>query len=212
MDEQVRIEDQTVGGYLERLAARVPAPGGGAAAALHAAQGAALVGMVARYTSGQKYAEHAEVIARITAEADELRGAALALAAADAEAFTAVTRAYALPRGTEEEKASRSASIATALAGAARPPADVITAAGRVLALAEQLLPIANPNVITDVAAASDAARAAATTARLNVEINLAGIKNPALRADLTTTTAEVPTLAARADTLTDAVRTTLPT
>ena len=55
----------------------MPAPGGGATAALHAAQGAALLGMVARYTTGQKYAEHQVTIARIIAEADDLRGIAL---------------------------------------------------------------------------------------------------------------------------------------
>ena len=48
------IRDQTIGEFLDQLAERVPAPGGGAAAALLAAQGAALLGMVARYTTGEK--------------------------------------------------------------------------------------------------------------------------------------------------------------
>ncbi|CAG7596947.1 cyclodeaminase/cyclohydrolase family protein [Actinacidiphila bryophytorum] len=210
MHDQARIQDETVGGYLDRLAARLPAPGGGAAAALHAAQGAALLGMVARYTTGEKYAAQAEAVARITAESDELRGAALDLAAADAAAFTAVTDAYALPRGGDGEKAARSAAIAAALAGAARPPADVIGVARRIIALAEELLPIGNPNVVTDVAAAAEAARAAATTARVNVEINLAGIKSPATRAALTAATSDVDPLAARAAALTSAVRQSL--
>jgi formiminotetrahydrofolate cyclodeaminase len=207
VDERAGIEDETVGGYLERLAARVPAPGGGAAAALHAAQGAALLGMVARYTTGEKYAEHAAAVARITEESDGLRAAALGLAAADAAAFTAVTDAYALPRGTEEQKAARSAAIARALAGAARPPADVIAAAARLVALAEELLPIANRNVVTDVAAAADAARAAATTARMNVEVNVAGIKDEATRAELAKATSDVDAVALRADAVTEAVR-----
>ncbi|UWE12898.1 cyclodeaminase/cyclohydrolase family protein [Actinacidiphila bryophytorum] len=210
MHDQARIQDETVGGYLDRLAARLPAPGGGAAAALHAAQGAALLGMVARYTTGEKYAAQAEAVARITAESDELRGAALDLAAADAAAFTAVTDAYALPRGDDGEKAARSAAIAAALAGAARPPADVIGVARRIIALAEELLPIGNPNVASDVAAAAEAARAAAATARVNVEINLAGVKSPATRAALTAATSDVDPLAARATALTSAVRQSL--
>lgn len=210
MDERAGIGDETVGGYLERLAARVPAPGGGAAAALHAAQGAALLGMVARYTTGAKYAEQAAVIARVTEESDGLRAAALGLAAADAAAFTAVTDAYALPRGTEEQKAARSAAIARALAGAARPPADVIAAAARVVALAEELLPIANRNVVTDVAAAADAARAAATTARVNVEVNAAGIADESVLAELAKATSDVDAVALRADAVTEAVRLTL--
>lgn len=210
MDQQGRIQDETVGGYLERLAARVPAPGGGAAAALHAAQGAALLGMVARYTTGEKYAAQAEVVARVTAEADELRVAALDLAAADAVAFTAVTHAYALPRGTEAEKTARSVAIAAALAGAARPPADVVAAAARIVALAEELLPVANRNVITDVAAAADAARAAATTARVNVEINAVSLKDAVKRAELAECVAGVDELSRRADAVTASVRTTL--
>ncbi|SHN21803.1 cyclodeaminase/cyclohydrolase family protein [Actinacidiphila paucisporea] len=210
MHGQARLQDETVGGYLDRLAARLPAPGGGAAAALHAAQGAALLGMVARYSTGEKYAAQAAAIARITAESDELRSAALDLAAADAAAFTAVTDAYGLPRADEAQKAARSAAIAEALAGAARPPADVIGVAGRIVALAEELLPIGNPNVVSDVAAAAEAARAAATTGRVNVEINLAGIKDPATRAALSASTDDVDPLAERATAVTEAVRRSL--
>ncbi|WP_433891669.1 cyclodeaminase/cyclohydrolase family protein [Streptomyces sp. CA-111067] len=203
-----QVQDQTIGGYLERLAAREPAPGGGAAAALHAAQGAALLGMVARYTSGEKYAAHADQVTRITIESDELRFRALELAAADAAAFTAVTDAYRLPKADADQKAARSAAIATALAGAAAPPAAVITVADRIVTLAEELLPVGNPNVVTDVAAAAEAARAAATTARVNVEINLTGLPaDAAARAELTAATEAVDTIAARASAVTDAVR-----
>ncbi|MFC4033107.1 cyclodeaminase/cyclohydrolase family protein [Streptomyces polygonati] len=202
------MHDHTISGYLERLAAREPAPGGGAAAALHAAQGAALVGMVARYTTGEKYAEQAGEVAEIIVESDQLRWRAVELAADDALAFTAVTDAYRLPRADDEQKAARSLAIARALAGAARPPAAVITVATRVVALAETLLPYGNPNVVTDIAAATEAARAAATTARINVEINLGGIKDEAVRTELTASVAGVDELAARAEAVTAAVRT----
>ena len=43
--------------------------------------------------------------------------------------------------------------------------------------LATELFEVANPNVISDVAAAADAARAAATTARVNIDINVVAIK-----------------------------------
>ena len=134
--------------------------------------------MVARYSTGEKYDEHREAIERIIVETDELRATALRLAEEDEAAFTAVTEAYKLPRDTEEAKAARSAAIAKALVGAGRPPAEVIAVALTVVELAEELLPIGNRNVITDVAAATEAARAAATTARVNVEINLGGIKD----------------------------------
>ena len=128
------ISDQTIGEFLDQLAERVPAPGGGAAAALLAAQGAALLGMVARYTTGEKYAEHQVTIARIISEVDELRGIALRLADADADAFLAVADAYRLPRSTDEETAARAAAVAQALSNAAWPPAQVISLAGMVVA------------------------------------------------------------------------------
>jgi formiminotetrahydrofolate cyclodeaminase len=201
------MQEQTIGAYLERLAAREPAPGGGAAAALHAAQGAALLAMVARYTTGDRYAELAGEIAVVTAEADRLRARALELAAADAAAFTAVTEAYRLPRADEEQKAARSRAIAGALAGAARPPAEVVAVARELTVLAERLLPIGNPNVVTDVAAAAEAVRAAAATARVNVEINLGGIKDEGVRAELAAAVRDVDDIARRSEAVTAAVR-----
>ncbi|WP_411142455.1 cyclodeaminase/cyclohydrolase family protein [Streptomyces sp. x-80] len=50
------MRDEKISDFLARLADRLPAPGGGASAALHAAQAAALLGMVARYSTGEKYA------------------------------------------------------------------------------------------------------------------------------------------------------------
>jgi formiminotetrahydrofolate cyclodeaminase len=90
------MRDDTIAAFLDQLAARVPAPGGGATAALHAAQAAALLAMVARYSDGPRY--DAGLMNRIVAEADELREDALALADADATAFGAVAEAYRLPR------------------------------------------------------------------------------------------------------------------
>src|SRR3712207_4293925 len=172
----------TVETFLEQLAARVPAPGGGATAALHAAQAAALVAMVARYSDSAKYADHAEEIATITSTADRLRHNALGLAEEDAAAFTAVTEAYRLPKGTPDEAAARSEAIATSLVAAARVPAVVVAVADQVLGLAEQLLPIGNRNVVSDVAAAAEAAPGAATTARGNVEGKLGEIGKASCR------------------------------
>ncbi|MGY1683865.1 cyclodeaminase/cyclohydrolase family protein [Geodermatophilus sp. SYSU D01176] len=197
----------TIETFLEQLAARVPAPGGGATAALHAAQAAALVAMVARYSDSAKYAEHAEEIATLTATADRLRQNAVGLAEEDAAAFTAVTEAYRLPKGTPDEAAARSEAIARALVAAANVPAIVVRVADQVLGLAEQLLPIGNRNVISDVAAAAEAARAAATTARVNVEVNLGGIKDPATWGELAAVVDTVDDLVLRAEKVTAAVR-----
>jgi len=201
------MRNDTIDAFLEALASRVPAPGGGATAALHAAQAAALLAMVARYSDGTRYVEHADAIGRVRDTADTLREEALTLAARDAAAFTAVTEAYRLPKGTADEAARRSTAIADALLGAARPPAAVIDVAASVLDLAEVLLPVGNPNVVSDVAAAAEAARAAATTARVNVEINLSGITDTVARAELLDSAQTVDGIAERADKVTAAVR-----
>ena len=199
------MRDDTIAAFLDQLAARVPAPGGGATAALHAAQAAALIAMVARYSHGARY--NAELMDRIITEADELRQDTLALAEADAEAFGAVAEAYRLPRETEQEQQDRSAAISAALGGAARPPADVVRTALLVTSLAEELLPAGNRAMITDVAAGAEAARAAAVTARLIIEVNLKGITDPMLRDEFAATATAADTVIARADQIVAAVR-----
>lgn len=199
------MRDDTIAAFLDQLAARVPAPGGGATAALHAAQAAALLAMVARYSNGARY--NAELMNRIVTEADELREDALALAEADADAFGAVAEAYRLPRETEQEQSARSASISSALAGAARPPADVVRTALLLTSLAEELLPAGNRTMITDVAAAAEAARAAAVTARLIIEVNLKGMTDPALNDEYAATATAADTVIVRTDQIVAAVR-----
>ena len=201
------IRDEKIGDFLDQLAERVPAPGGGAAAALLAAQGAALLGMVARYTTGEKYAEHQVTVARIISEVDELRNIALRLADADADAFLAVADAYRLPRSTDQEQADRAGAITQALANAAWPPAQVISLAGMVVDLAEALVVIGNPNVVSDVAAAAECARAAASTARVNVEINLAAISDERVSLEMIAEIGKADTIMSRADEITATVR-----
>lgn len=187
--------------YLSELGAKVPAPGGGAVAALHAAQAAALVAMVARYTTRAKDAVHQPIVERIIEAADAARARSLALADADATAFTAVGAAYKLPKDTEAEVAARTEAINAALVEAARVPAAVVDEADEILSLAAELLPIGNPNVVTDIGAAADAARAAAMSSQLNIEINVGSL--PAALGDgFAAALLRVDTIAARADAL----------
>jgi len=201
------ISAENISGFLGRLAERVPAPGGGAAAALQAAQGAALLGMVARYTTGPEYAEHQLMIGRIIAETDELRSLALRLAEADEDAFTAVADAYRLRAATAEEESARADAIAQALVNAAWPQARVISLAGLVVDLAEALTVIGNRNVLADVAAAAEAARASAATARVNVEVNLASIADEEASLEMIAETDRADDIIARAGQVTDTVR-----
>ncbi|ATL67631.1 cyclodeaminase/cyclohydrolase family protein [Nocardia terpenica] len=193
--------ESAIGRYLDDLAAKIPAPGGGAVAALHAAQGAALVAMVARYTTRAKDAANREVVDRIIAAADAARARSLALADADAAAFTAVGAAYKLPKTTDAESAARAEAITAALVQAARVPAAVVDEADEILSLAADLLPIGNPNVVTDIGAAADAARAAATSSRLNIAINV-GSLSEGQGAEFAPVLRRIEEITARADAL----------
>jgi len=197
--------DESIGSFLTRLAARSAAPGGGATGALQAAQAAALLAMVARFSDGPRY--DAETVGRVRAAADGLADEGVGLAAADSAAFEKVIAAYGLPKDTSEAKAARSAAIADATAGAARPPADLMAASVRLVGLAEDLLPVANKNVISDIGAAAAAISAAAVTAALNIEANLAAITDPALVAELTATAALADGVTDRAGRVIAAIR-----
>lgn len=199
------MRDETIGSFLTRLAARSAAPGGGTTGALHAAQAAALLAMVARFSDGPRY--DAEAVGRVRAAADGLADEAVDIAVADQAAFEVVIAAYQLPKDTGEEKAARSAAIADALGGAARPPADLMAASVRLVGLAEELFPVANKNVTSDIAAAAAAISAAAITAQLNIEANLAGVRDKALREELSAAAALADGVADRAARVIEAVR-----
>jgi methenyltetrahydrofolate cyclohydrolase len=201
------LDGQPIGEFLAQLAARLPAPGAGATAAVEAALSASLVGMVGRFTTDE---QHSGLIREITAAADARRDACLEAAAADEAAFSAVAAAMKLPRDTAEEQESRRRAMSAAQQEAAQPPRRVIEAAAELVSLAERLLPIAKRTLLSDVAAITAAARAAATTARLAVETNLPGISDEGARAELAAVVARVDDLARRADAVEASVRATM--
>ena len=201
------ISSETIDNYLGRLAARQSTPGGGAAGALHAAQGAALIAMVARYSTGPKYADDAEDIERIISSTDGLIPAAVRISDDDEEAFAAVIAAYGLPGGSDDEKAARSRAVQEALARAAEPPRALIDLGEQIIALGHELAYIGNANVISDVAAASEAARAAIGTARITLEINIKAIKDTGLQDALRSDVLRADDAVASADDLSARVR-----
>ncbi|TQN43806.1 formiminotetrahydrofolate cyclodeaminase [Blastococcus colisei] len=198
------LDGQSLGEFLGQLAARMAAPGAGATAGIEAALSASLIAMVGRFTTDE---EHADVVREIVADADAQRDACLEGAAEDQQAFSAVAEAMKLPRESEEQQESRRRALSAAQLDAAQPPRKIIESAVQLASLAERLLPIANRNLISDVAAAVAAARAAASTARLAVETNLAGIDDQNAYAELSAAVAVVDDLARRADAVEAEVR-----
>jgi formiminotetrahydrofolate cyclodeaminase len=180
------VAEETIVHFLDELASGAPVPGGGAAAALEAAVGAALVAMVCRLTIGkEKYRASEQTMMEAREQADELRAQALALAAEDSASYSAVGAAYALPRGSDEEKAARQARIQEALKGATDVPLRTVALAARVIELCAEIVDGANTNAISDVGVGALCARAALDGAALNVKINLALIKDEQFKAPM---------------------------
>lgn len=153
----------TVAGFLEQLAARTPAPGGGAVAALVCAMGAGLVEMAAAFdSSGQ--------LDGVGERAHALRGRVADLAAEDARAYGEVLEALRMPAGPE-----RTGRLDAAVAGAIECPMLLLEIAAEVATLAADVAARGNRNLegdaITGALLAEAAARSAATLAQLNVSM-----------------------------------------
>ena len=96
--------DAPLAELLDRLAARAPVPGGGAAACLAAAVGCAVAAMAVRYTTGKKWADRAVEAASLAERLDTDRAAFLSLAEEDARAYEALAAALKDPGTGPEER------------------------------------------------------------------------------------------------------------
>lgn len=160
--------------FLEKLASKEPVPGGGGAAALGGAIGAALASMVANLTLGkEKFLAVESEMLRLAAASEYLRQELLQLAQEDASVFEAFMNCYKMPKATDAEKALRQAKIQEAAKMAAEIPLKIGEKSLAVLLLAAEAAELGNPAVITDAAVAALLARAAVRSAVYNVKINL---------------------------------------
>lgn len=179
-------ENQRLSELLDALASDSPTPGGGTAAALAGAMGAALAQMVAALTlSKEKYAAVHGLIRPIDEAAAFARTQLLRLAREDSDAYDAVVAARRLPKETDAQKEARGDAIALANRRAAEVPMRTARTAVGLLALLPDLAEHGNPNAVSDVGSAALLLDAAAEGALLNVGINLAGIADPAAVAEL---------------------------
>jgi len=172
--------------FLRRLASGDPTPGGGSASALGGALGAALVSMVCNLTIGrERYAATEAEVTAIREQAGTLMDRLRRGIDEDAAAYDGVMRTYRLPRGSDEEKAARTAAIQQATYEAALVPLALAEAAAQVIELAERGLGKTNPNAASDLSVAALLGLAALDGAAANVEINLASLHDERRKAEL---------------------------
>ena len=146
--------NKTLKDYLEDLAAKLPAPGGGSAAALASGLGASLVSMVVNFTLGKpKYLKYERELKEVLAKSENLRLKFLELVDLDVEAY-------------------RSRDLRDSL----NIPLMVARLSLEGIKLCPGLIKKGNRNLISDVAVAAQLLESGFAAACVNVEINLKGL------------------------------------
>jgi methenyltetrahydrofolate cyclohydrolase len=158
--------DRTLTEFLEDVAAKTSAPGGGGVASVSIALAAALAGMTARFS--EKLGDEAN---RLAAQADALRAEVGGLAQADADAYGAYVEAKRLP----EDDPGRAQALADAEARAAEVPLRIAELGAAVSQLAEELAERGNPTLAGDAYTSALVAQAGTRAAANLVLINLDG-------------------------------------
>jgi formiminotetrahydrofolate cyclodeaminase len=154
--------------------------------------------MVARLTIGKE--GYGAVDARMRAlveEADAARGVFLDLADRDAHAFDGVMAAFKMPKGTDEQKADRSAAIQRGYEQAASVPLECLRAAAAAMPTAIEATANGNAQAASDGLSAAASFLCAALCAAANVQINAMSLKDEPTR---TAMLDEVASLRSRAE------------
>ncbi len=169
----------TLAELLDAFAANQPVPGGGSASALAGAVGTSLFIMVAglpktRHGTDEERNALTDAAVRLRPLRDELAS----LIDRDSQAYESVISAYRLPRSTDAEQASRRVAIDEAMRSATETPLATMRACERVMREAETIAASGAASAASDVAVGIELLKTAARGAGLNVDTNLAAIKD----------------------------------
>lgn len=163
--------------FLDAVAAKQPAPGGGSVAAVAGALAAAMGEMVLNYSVGKKdLADHRPMLEDALAQLTRARGLLLRLMTEDQAAFESLTAA---------KKAGDPATLGAAVLTAIRVPQAIAATAAAILEQAERVAPIANRWLLSDLAVSAELAMATVRCGTYNVRVNLGDVAEPAERKKL---------------------------
>lgn len=167
--------------FADETASESPAPGGGSISAYVGALGAALGTMVANLSSHKAgWDERWEEFSDWADQGQRIKDGLLALVDEDTAAFNAIMAAFALPKGNDAEKATRTAAIQAATRRAIEVPFQVMRLSCDALPIAVAMAEKGNPNSVSDAGVGALCARAAVQGAYLNVRINVKGFADKA--------------------------------
>ena len=182
----MKLIDYTIEGFYKELASDSPAPGGGSTAAVEASFGCGLIAMVCELTiRNKKFADDTEKYQKILEEAHRLGDQVQITIDKDTDAFMLVSRAFSLPKETDEEKQARKQAIQEGLKGCCYPPMETMKIAYDGLKLAAGLIQKYNTNAASDLGSGVASLKAALHSAYLNVLINIGSIQDQAFVAEM---------------------------
>jgi formiminotetrahydrofolate cyclodeaminase len=151
--------DRSIRKYLDDLAARTPAPGGGSAAALSSAIGCALLSMCANFTIGkEKYKEYEKEIKKVLRQSEKLRRRFLELMDLDVKTYTEYS--YAKNKSVKQKAKLKSQKVVK----------EITSLCYKAMDLCILLTKKGNINLINDVLAAAELILAGFNSALINVE------------------------------------------
>ena len=165
--------------FVEVLASKAPVPGGGGASALVGAVGTALGNMVGSLTVGKKkYADVEDEMWELKAKCDQLQKDFLRLIERDAEVFEPLSKAYGMPRETEEEKAEKASVMEIVLKDACSVPMEIMEKCCEAIDLIVEFAAKGSKLAISDAGVGAAFCKAALQGASLNVYINTKSMAN----------------------------------
>ena len=165
--------------FVDVLGSKAPVPGGGGASALVGAVGTALGNMVGALTVGKKkYADVEEGMKELMAKATTLQDELLHLIERDAEVFEPLSKAYGMPRETEEEKAEKARVMEIVLKDACSVPMEIMEKCCEAIDLIVEFAAKGSALAISDAGVGAAFCKAALEGASLNVYINTKSMKN----------------------------------
>lgn len=171
--------NQSIKRYLDDLAAKKPAPGGGSAAALTGALGAALLSMVANFTLGKpKYKKFEKDIKKTLKQSEKIRKKLLELVDLDVITYKKVAKTKNKSRTRNLMRDKALALYQKSLKEATTVPLNITRYSLGALELCSILENKANKYLLSDVHVARELLCAAIRSAVVNVRINLSYIKD----------------------------------
>ncbi|MDD6572978.1 MAG: cyclodeaminase/cyclohydrolase family protein [Thermoflexaceae bacterium] len=159
--------------FVEILSTKAPVPGGGGASALVGALGCALGNMVGSLTVGKKkYADVEADIISLKEKAEALQKELLFLVEEDARVFEPLSKAYGMPKETEEERAEKARVMAVVLKDACSVPMEIMKKCCEAIELIEEFAAKGSVIALSDAGVGAAFCKAALLGASLNVFIN----------------------------------------